>query len=474
MSEARTGHAAEAVSRRDFLKTLGAGTSLALLGAGVTNKFVLGQNPIKIGVVGPMTGWASVFGQRVVDGARLVLEDHDYSYQGRSIQKLITEDTKGQSDRTVEILDAFKNRDQVDAVIGPSLGNEGLAMADWAKNNQDVPILVGYSAPEDITMRDHSHNVLRPGWTGSQVIFHFGRYVSQELDYNKVIMVGQDYSYPWGQAAGFIRGFLENGGQEVKRIWHPVEQLDFGSMMGQLQGMSGDYDAVIYNGGGAQVVAFFKAWVQYGMKNFYPKLLGGANITDLTILSDLGPQAEDMQSSKHYVDTLGNQYNQEFRDDFYERYGRYPSAVALQGHDAMLAILRALEDVDGEIEATGDFIDALYDVELEESPSGPWYFDDFGNAVRNIYIRTVNEVDGELQNATLRTYPEVSQFGPYVGMEEEYMSQPAHARDYPPSNRDEFLQEVEKYFGEDYVQKLEENDGWWGEAVEYYEGEYTQ
>ncbi|GAI51943.1 unnamed protein product, partial [marine sediment metagenome] len=123
----------------------------------------------------------------------------------------------------------------------------------------------------------------RAGWTADQVIFRFGEFCAKDLDYEKVIIVGQDYAYPWGQTAGFKRGFLENGGEEVKAIWHPVEMLDFSAVMVDLKDSADDYDAVMYNGGGAQVLAFWKAWEQYGMDEFYPQLLGGANIPDVPI-----------------------------------------------------------------------------------------------------------------------------------------------------------------------------------------------
>jgi len=414
---------------------------------------------IRIGVVGPMTGWAYVYGQYVVQGVKLALEEHNYKFRNRPI-KLFTEDTKGQTELTIEKASSLKERDKVNVIIGPSLGNEGMAMADWAARNTDMPILIGYSAPEDVTMRKHSRNVLRPGWTGSQVIFHFGMFCAKTLGYKRIVMVGQDYSYPWGQAAGFIRGFLENGGEEVNRIWHPVELLDFGSIMSKLQAMSNKYDAVLYNGGGAQVVAFFKQWNQYKMDRFYPQLVGGANIADPSILPELGPKAEGIYSSKHYSDGLQTKENLEFRKKFHDRWGRYPGSVALQGYDAMNTIFKALEAVDGNIEDSDAFIDALYKVEMPESPSGPWYFDEFGQAVRNVYIQRVVKVGDELLNVPVRTFSQVSQFGPYTTMEKEYMSQPPNSRSYPPGTRDEYMKELEKYFGEEYVEKLRKNNGW--------------
>ena len=205
-----------------------------------------GVSEIRIGVIGPTTGWATIFGQDVLDGVKLALSQKDYKFKGTPI-KLFTEDTKADVEVMRTKMDSLKNRDKVHLIIGPSLGHEGMAAVDWAARNPEVPILVGYSAPEDMTMRKATYSLVRPGWTGAQVIFNFGKFCAKDLGYKKIIIVGQDYAYPWDQAAGFIRGFLENGGEKVERIWHPVEAVDFSSIMAKLAGMSKEYDAVLCN-----------------------------------------------------------------------------------------------------------------------------------------------------------------------------------------------------------------------------------
>ena len=40
------------------------------------------------------------------------------------------------------------------------------------------------------------------------------------------------------------------------------------------------------------------------------------------------------------------------------------------------------------------------------------------------------------------------------------MSQPPNRRLYPPGKRDEYMIEIEKYFGKEYIENLEKNEGW--------------
>jgi branched-chain amino acid transport system substrate-binding protein len=416
---------------------------------------------IRIGHIGPTTGWATIFGQGVLNGINLALEENGSQFNGIPI-KVYSEDTKADVEVMRTKLDSLKNRDKVHLIIGPSLGHEGMAAVDWGARNPEVPMLIGYSAPEDITMRNATFSVVRPGWTGAQVIFHFGKYCAKELGYKKVIIVGQDYSYPWDQAAGFIRGFLENGGEKVERIWHPVEAVDFSSIMAKLMGMAKEYDAVLNNSGGAQVVAFFKQWKQFGLDKIYPQILGQANVPIVSMLPELGDAALGVYSSLHYYDGNPSAANQKFRESYKKKYGQYPDVIAVQGYDAMKVAFKAMKAIDGQVDDSKKFIEAIRKVNMtaEESPRGPFSFDKYANPVQNIYIKKVVKKDGQLMNEAVKTYQNVSQFGPYADMAEKYMAAPATTRDYPPGDKASYFKEIEKHFGKDYIEKLEKNNGW--------------
>lgn len=416
---------------------------------------------IRIGTIGPITGWATIFGQGVLNGANLALEEHNNQFNGIPI-KVFSEDTKADVEVMITKMDSLKNRDKVHLIIGPSLGHEGMAAVDWGARNPDVPILIGYSAPEDITMRKATKSVIRPGWTGAQVIFNFGQYCAKNLGYKKIIIVGQDYSYPWDQAAGFVRGFLENGGEEVLRIWHPVEAVDFSSIMAKLMELQGKYDAVLNNAGGAQVVAFFKQWKQFGLDKVYPQILGQANVPIVSMLDELGDSAEGVYSSLHYYDGNPSAANQKFRENFKKKYGHYPDVIAMQGYDAMNVAFKGMEAINGQVDNVDKFIAALRQVKMtaEESPRGPFHFDKYANPIQNIYIKKVVKQDGRLMNIAVKTYENVSQFGPYVEIADKYMAAPATTRDYPPGKKAEYFAEIEKYFGKEYVEKLKKNNGW--------------
>ena len=416
---------------------------------------------IRIGVLGPVTGAFAAFGTESRDGVMLALEEVGGEVAGRPV-RLFMEDTQANVEEMTTRLESLRQRDQVHVIIGPVLGGEGMASLEWAERNPDVPMMIAYSAPEDITMRRALPNVTRAGWTAPQTVFHFGRFVAQEEGYRRVIIVGQDYSYPWDIAAGFTRGFLENGGLEVRRIWHDLQATDFSSIMAQLRELANEYDAVMINSGGAQNTNFIEQWYDFGMDDVYPPLLGQPNTAVTFELRNLGDLLLGMYSSHFYYDGSTSPKNIEFRESFHEAYGYYPSTVAVQGYDSMNVLLKAFQALNGDVSDPGVVLVAIRNVRMsaEESPRGPFHFDEFGTAVQNIYIQQVVERNGELVNVARQTYEEVSQFGPYIGREARYMDLPSNSRNYPPGTRDEYLADLQEVFGADYVNALERNGGW--------------
>jgi branched-chain amino acid transport system substrate-binding protein len=180
------------------------------------------------------------------------------------------------------------------------------------------------------------------------------------------------------------------------------------------------------------------------------------------MLPELGDSALGVYSSLHYYDGNPSAANQKFRESYKKKYGQYPDVIAVQGYDAMKVAFKAMKAIGGKVDDPKKFIAAIRKVTMssDESPRGPFYFDKYGNPVQNIYIKKVVKKNGKLMNIAAKTYKDVSQFGPYANMAEEYMAAPATTRDYPPGEKGAYFREIEKYFGKEYVDSLKKNNGW--------------
>jgi branched-chain amino acid transport system substrate-binding protein len=398
-----------------------------------------GADEIRIGVIAPMTGVFASFGKFSKEGAILAFEEVKYKAAGKPV-KAFYEDTQGQVEVMVTKMRALVERDKVHAIIGPVLGHEGIAAADWGKGT-GVPILVAVSAPEDVTMRKRSFSVIRPGWSGGQTMFAFGEYAAKELKWKRIVMVGQDYAYPHNQCGAFIKGFCNSGGKEVIKIWHPVGQTDYSSILATLPK---DIDGAILMSGGSDVVSFIKQWHDFGLAKKY-KLLGGGSVYDGTILQELGKNAIGGLSTLHYAEGLSTPQFLKFKNAYVKKFKDQPAFPSDGYYASVIWALKGAEAVKGKVEDREAYIKAMRTLKWDDAPRGPISLDEFGNPIQNVYLREVVEVKGEITNKVIKVFPKVSQFGPFADDPEGYMAMPGDARDYPPGDCEACMKEMKKY-----------------------------
>jgi branched-chain amino acid transport system substrate-binding protein len=103
--------------------------------------------------------------------------------------------------------------------------------------------------------------------------------------------------------------------------------------------------------------------------------------------------------------------NNAFVAAFEDAYGRSVSQYADNGYIAAMAIDAALTAA-GTTERAA-FLAALQDIDIE-GPRGPTRFDEFGQAIYNVYIRRVDAIGGTYQNTVIDTRTDVSQFYTYT------------------------------------------------------------
>lgn len=396
---------------------------ISALAVGTTTQ-LHADDTLRIGVIGPTTGVFSFFGEQQRMGVELAMEELAEQLEALNLEVKFY-DSQGDAETTVDRLRAMESRDNVDLVVGPVLGGTGLAGLEWAKGS-GMPMVISYSAPEDITMRDRAENVVRAGWSGAQPMFAFGEYVAEELGHRHIIAVGQDYSFPYNQLGGFLKGFCAAGGESVERIWHPTGTSDYSSILATLP----EGDALLYNGAGSDGLAFFQQYHDFGIDAQMP-LLGGSNFFAVGDLPEMGEAAIGGLSALQYAEGLESDNFLAFRDAFWDMHGDniMPLAPAEHGYVAFKMAVNAFESAGGEREA---MMAALRETEMPDAPRGPFHLDDYGNPVQNIYINEVQEIDGRLVNVPIKTYENVSQFGPFNA--EEYLAGEPDSRDFPPGN----------------------------------------
>ena len=176
------------------------------------------EGAIKIGVLTTCGGPFATFEGQSLSGAKYALIDQaGGTADGTEPQDQVTGATVagtpvavsyGCSDATPDKAVAEARRlvenVGVQVLLGPLSGDEGVAVAEYAKSQPDVTFVNGTSGAQSTTLSVKAPNFFRFGGDGAQWMAGLGTYAYQEKGWRKVAILGEDYSYPYIQASGFV------------------------------------------------------------------------------------------------------------------------------------------------------------------------------------------------------------------------------------------------------------------------------
>ncbi len=315
-------------------------------------------------------------------------------------------------DKAVEEARRLVEQEKVDILVGPLSGSEGIAVANYSKEQPGVTFVNGISGAQDTTLKVRSPNFFRFHNDGTQWTAGLGDYAYNELGWRNVVTIGDDYDFPYSQIAGFVAEFCSIGGNVSKRLWPALGEEDYSSFITQIPE---DVDGFFMGVGGTGTVAFVKQYEQL-RGNLADKIMGGIFMTDPVILKELGDQvvgvvtagmtAGDSQESSYldYANGLGEAYP--------DLEGTASSVFAYGYYTAMEAIAQGLEQVKGDL--SGDqaaFRDALANLELD-APLGTIKLDENRQAIMDNFLQQIvkdNNGDGVPDVKTIKTIPQVDQ-----------------------------------------------------------------
>jgi branched-chain amino acid transport system substrate-binding protein len=398
----------------------GAGqTGGATTGGGGTGEAIkIGIFSNNEGAFAPFEGqtWGGAMLPLINRGATAVSGDPTEGVKGAVIAGHPIEIVYGGSDSTpdkaVEEARRLVEQEKVDILVGPLSGSEGIAVANYSKEQPGVTFVNGISGAQDTTLKVRSPNFFRFHNDGTQWTAGLGDYAYNELGWRNVVTIGDDYDFPYSQIAGFVAEFCSIGGKVTERLWPPLGEEDYSSYITQIPE---NVDGFFMGVGGTGTVAFVK---QYGQLrgNLSDKIMGGIFMTDPVILKELGDQvvgvvtagmtAGDSQESS-YLD-----YSSALDTAYPDLKGTASSVFAYGYYTAMEAIAQGLEQVEGDLsDGHSAFNDALSNLELD-APLGTIKLDENRQAIMDNFLQQIvaDQTGDDVPDVkTIKTIPQVDQ-----------------------------------------------------------------
>lgn len=410
------------MDRRHLLTTGGA---LALASTFPRPALAQSGEPIRIGLMAPLTGVAAAGGREIVDGFNLFWEQAGMTAGGRKVEVLV-EDDGSNPDIALQKARRLVEQSKANFLFGNLLANTGLAVANYVKGT-GTPYFIPVIAADDLTQRGRIKNVIRAGgFTASQFSRPLADWALKQ-GYRKAVLISQDYTFGHEQCGGFAQTFTEGGGTVVQQFWHPLNTSDFSPYLGQIAGLGGDFLYAMETGADAN--RLIQQFASFGLKSKLP-VLAAQNTGDQSVIRTLGPECDGLISAASFCEGLDNPATQKFVADSVAKTGRLPSFYGASHYTGAMWVKKAIDAIGGKVEDSNLLIDTVLKTTLDDSPFGrPMKFDDYGNPIYDVYVRkVVKNKDGKYWNVPIATYPNVSQFWTYDPV--TYMKQPPYSRDF--------------------------------------------
>lgn len=338
------------------------------------------------------------------------------------------------ADKAIEETRRLMEQENADILIGPLSGDEGIAVANYAKENPDKTFINGIAGAQDATLKVQADNFFRYHPDGAQWSAGLGDYAYNELGWRNAAIIGDDYSFPYTSLAGFVAEFCAVGGNITERVWAPLGETDYSSYISQLpQNVDGLYVGI----GGEGLISFINQYEQQRGEVDTERMLGNVFWDDPLVLDAVGQKLiggvtsamtaadSDAAEVETYIEGLRDAYGDEIA-------GAGPSVFTYGYYTATVALIKGLEAVNGDISDQLPLQEALADVTLtgEEAPWGDVELDENNQAISDVYLKEIVEDqngDGTPDVQTFRRIPDVDQtFGGFFSADS-----PAVSRDDP-------------------------------------------
>lgn len=194
--------------------------------------------PILVGVIGPFTGDAAVYGEPMRNMLALAIDEINIVGGIKGAQlKAIYEDGKCNGKDGANAAQKLVNADKVKVIIGGFCSSESLAAVPIVEQGKVVLLSPGSSSPEltgksRFFFRDYPSDASQ-GRVLADAAYNLKKW-------KNVVAIQEQTDYALGVYAAFSKNFEQLGGKKVIKEEFPSTAIDFRSMLTKLRALKAD------------------------------------------------------------------------------------------------------------------------------------------------------------------------------------------------------------------------------------------
>jgi len=339
------------------------------------------EREIKIGVITPLTGGSAKYGEDIKRGYDLAVEEINEKggIKGSKIG-LIYEDSEGKPEKAVAAAQKLIQRDKVIAILGALWSSPTLAVAPIAEKSKVVLLSSGSSSPK---VTDAGDYIFR-----NEISEAYGAEESAKLYFNAgfkkiaIIYVNNDYGIGVRDVTKEI--YRQLGGVVTASEAFEQDEKDFRTQLLKIKKTNPDAILIVSY---KEAILILRQMKELGIKK---QVLGTPLFEDPEIIEKAGDVAEGAIYS--YYGTFDPKSEEarikEFMEKFRKEYGVDPEYYAPIGYDAIKIFQLAIEKGGLKPEQIKN---ALYQIKDFAGLSGTTSFDENGDVIKPVILKTVRE-----------------------------------------------------------------------------------
>lgn len=319
-----------------------AATTAALLLTASTA--ALAAEPIRVGVVTPLSGTYTPIGQQVRWGLELAAKEINDKggIAGRPIE-LMFEDEEANPAVAVQKAEKLFQVGKVDFLTGTVNSGSTLAVGQVAERN-DRLIATTVSFADSITADKCSPNVFRVNARAGQQSAALAEWLSKEKPKSKVFYLGPDYEMGRSTVAAFKKAATDKGSSEVGEVFAPLDNKDYSQYFGQLRAAR---PGVLYTSvAGNDTVRLLSQMQEYGLlRNLL--VVGASGTVTSQNIGAIGKAAEGFVTGVGYSPEIDTPANKAFVNAFNAAYGKDPDLYGADSYGLLYFYKAAVEKAGG-------------------------------------------------------------------------------------------------------------------------------
>jgi len=329
--------------------------------------------PIKIGVVGPLTGDMANIGENMRAAVEIATEEINLAggISGRQLN-IIYEDSKCVGKEGSSAVSKLINIDKVSAILGDTCSSSTLAQAPISEKAKVVQLSYCSTAPDitnagDYIFRDVPSDLFQAKFAAN--------YIYNKLGKKKVAILFINNDWGNGIDKAFNDAFLAIGGQIVNREGYDLATKDLRSQLTKIKGLNPE--VVYFAGFTDSTIAGLKQAKELGLKNIF---FGADSWDDTKIWNDLGIAGNDA-----IFTVVGTASTDDFKAKMQAKLNK-PDIIYCSNYayDGLKVLAKGLSSVGGDATKLKD---ALYNINYTGGVSAETItFDKNGDPVTFNYI----------------------------------------------------------------------------------------